>query len=66
VSKLTVSIIIVSRNRHQALRRCLESIVSAYSRYAYDELILIDSSDEAEADNNQQLAEALGLPGIRG
>jgi glycosyltransferase involved in cell wall biosynthesis len=43
------------------LRRCLESIVAAYSSYVYDELVLVDNnSGEAEAELNQQLAAKFG------
>ena len=61
MSNLAVSIIVPTRNRPQMLRRCLKSIVSAYSSYAYDELVLVDNdSDETEAKLNQQLAEEFG------
>ena len=43
------------------LQRCLESIVSAYSSYAYEELVLVDNcSGEAEAKLARQLAEEYG------
>jgi len=61
LDKLTVAIIVPTRNRPHILRRCVESIVSAYSSYPYDELILIDSvTDEAEIKLNQQLAKECG------
>jgi len=58
MNSLKVSVIVPTRNRHQMLKRCLESVVSSYSTYAYDELIVVDNgSDEAEAKLNRQLAD---------
>jgi len=58
LSNLTVSVIVPTRNRPQILERCLDSIISSHSSYAYDELILVDNgSDEVVARLNRQLAE---------
>jgi len=61
VNSLKVSVIVLTRNRHEMLQRCLNSIASSYPAYHYDELIVVDNgSEEAEAKLNRELADRLG------
>ncbi len=58
--RFTVSIIVPTRNRPEMLRECLDGIRSSYSHYAYDELIVVDGSDDHNAVLNKQLATTFG------
>lgn len=53
-----VSVIIPTRNRHQALRNCLESIIASGS--SYKEILVVDSSDEPVREKNEELTKGLG------
>lgn len=46
MDSLKVSVIVPTKNRPEMLRRCLESIVQSQPSYAYDELIVVDNSDD--------------------
>jgi glycosyltransferase involved in cell wall biosynthesis len=43
--KTTLSIIICTKDRQTDLRNCLGSVVPSHSRWSYDELIVVDSSE---------------------
>lgn len=59
---LKVSAIVPTRNRPEILKRCLDSIVQSQSGYAYDELLIVDNSDdEAKIRLNRQIAQELGV-----
>lgn len=53
-----VSVIIPTRNRHQALKNCLESIIASGS--SYKEILVVDSSDEPVREKNEELTKGLG------
>lgn len=44
--KLTVSIIVCTKDRYENLKNCLKSVISSYPSYPYDELIVVDSSED--------------------
>lgn len=53
-----VSVVIPTRNRHQPLKNCLESITS--SGASYKEILVVDSSDEPVRQKNEELTKGLG------
>lgn len=62
MDSLKVSVIVPTRNRPEILKRCLDNIVQSRSSYAYDELVLVDNSDdEAKIKLNRQIAQELGV-----
>ena len=62
MSNLKVSVIVPTRNRPEILKRCLESIVQSQTGYAYDELIVVDNSDDqAKIRLNRQIVKDLGV-----
>lgn len=57
-----VSILICTRNRYNDLKSCIESIISSYPSYQYNELIIVDSSDNKSIRSaNQELANKYGF-----
>lgn len=56
INNLKVSVIVPTRNRPEILSRCLDNIVRSRSGYAYEELIVVDNSDDqAKARLNSQI-----------
>jgi len=56
--ELSISVLVPTKDRPEALKACLESIAS--SSYPYKELIVVDSSDDAAVrEKNRALAEGL-------
>lgn len=59
MTELSISIIIATKNRHEQLRRCLESVVSCGC--SYREIIVVDSStDDAIQKGNEEAVQSSG------